>query len=134
MKAKNCLHNLLILLFIVTSTCFSAQNLQTELFLNENQIDSDFKSDSRIEKLFIKNNKDSILIIAEIKNDSLFSIYVKNNKQSNIQIIPQDNKLKLIQEALTSDKNGNRLSFGLILIVECLISEKSISNLEKSSV
>lgn len=111
MKAKNCLHNLLVLLFIVTSSYFSAQNLQTELFLNENEINSDFKSDSRIEKLFIKNNKDSILIVAEIKNDSLFSIYVKNNKQSDIQIIPQDNKLKLIQEALSSDKKWKPIEF-----------------------
>ena len=51
------------------------------------------------------------MIIAEIKNDSLFSIYVKNNKQSNIQIIPQDNKLKLIQEALTSDKKWKPIEF-----------------------
>ncbi len=97
---------------IVLSSVIYSQNIQTELFLNENQIEEAFKSDSRIEKLFTQNNsKDSILIIAEIKNDSLFSIYVKNNGQKDIQLIPQDNKLTLIQEALTQDKKWKPIEF-----------------------
>ncbi|MFY1047403.1 hypothetical protein [Chryseobacterium sp. GP-SGM7] len=110
MKAKNCLP-ILLLLFIVTNTNFPAQNLKTELFLNENQIDDDFKSDSRIENLFTKNRKDSILVVTEIKNDSLFSIYIKNNRQSEIKIIPQDHQLKLIQEALTLDNKWKPIEF-----------------------
>lgn len=51
------------------------------------------------------------MIVAEIKNDTLFSLYVKNNKQTDIQIIPQDNKIKLIQEALTSDKEWKPIEF-----------------------
>lgn len=97
--------------FIVLSFTIYSQNIQTELFLNENQIDNDFKSDVRIEKLFRKSNKDSILVIAEIKNDSLFSIYVKNNTQEDLQFIPQDNKLCIIQEALTQDKNWKPIEF-----------------------
>ncbi|WP_159479876.1 hypothetical protein [Chryseobacterium sp. 18068] len=96
---------------VVLSFTIYSQNIQTELFLNENQIEEAFKSDSRIEKLFTQNSKDSILIIAEIKNDSLFSIYVKNNGQKDIQLIPQDNKLTLIQEALTQDKKWKPIEF-----------------------
>lgn len=99
------------LLFILMSANFSGQNLQTDLFLNENQIDNDFKSDVRIEKLFRDDNKDSILVIAEIKNDSLFSIYLKNNTQADLLLIPQNNKLTLIQEALTQDKKWKPIEF-----------------------
>ncbi|MFL9834241.1 hypothetical protein [Chryseobacterium terrae] len=88
-----------------------SQNIETELFLNENQIEESFKSDLRIEKLFNHNNKDSVLVIGEIKNDSLFSIYVKNNGQKDLQLIPQDNKLRLIQEALTEDKKWKPIEF-----------------------
>ncbi|MDF2834124.1 hypothetical protein [Chryseobacterium indoltheticum] len=96
---------------IILSFTIYSQNIQTELFLNENQINELFKSDSRIEKLFIKNSKDSILVFAEIKNDSVFSIYVKNNRQKDLQFIPQDNKLTLIQEALTQDKDWKPIEF-----------------------
>ncbi|MBM7419100.1 MULTISPECIES: hypothetical protein [Chryseobacterium] len=88
-----------------------SQNIQTEFFVNENQIEESFKSNSRIEKLYTQNSKDSILVVTEIKNDSLFSIYVKNNGQKDIQLIPQDNKLTLIQEALTPDKKWKPIEF-----------------------
>lgn len=51
------------------------------------------------------------MVVAEIKNDSLFSIYVKNNGQKDIQLIPQDNKLTLIQEAFTQDKKWKPIEF-----------------------
>lgn len=89
---------------ILLSSVIYSQNIQTEFFVNENQIEGSFKSNSRIEKLFTQNSKDSILVVTEIKNDSLFSIYVKNNGQKDVLLIPQDNKLTLIQEALTPDK------------------------------
>lgn len=102
---------LFILFSIVLSFTIYSQNIQTELFFNENQIEDSFKSNSRIEKLFTQNSKDSILVVAEIKNDSLFSIYVKNNGQKDVQLTPQDNKLTLIQEALTQDKKWKPIEF-----------------------
>lgn len=93
------------------SSVIYSQNIQTEFFVNENQIEGSFKSNSRIEKLFTQNSKDSILVVTEIKNDSLFSIYVKNNGQKDIQLIPQDNKLTLIQEALNQDKKWKPIEF-----------------------
>lgn len=111
MKNTFFLQHLLIFLFIITSISLRAQNIQTELFLNENQIEESFKSDSRIEKLFPQNSKDSILVVAEIKNDSLFSIYVKNNGQKDVQLIPQDNQLQIIQEALGQDKKWKPIEF-----------------------
>lgn len=111
MKTIFFLQQPLIFLFTVTSFSFCAQNLQTNLFVNENQIEESFKSNSRIEKLFTQNNKDSILVVTEIKNDSLFSIYVKNNGQKDVLLIPQDNKLTLIQEALTQDKKWKPIEF-----------------------
>lgn len=88
-----------------------SQNIQTEFFVNENQIEESFKSNSRIEKLFTQNSKDSILVVTEIKNDSLFSIYVKNNGQKDVLLIPQNNKLTLIQEALNQDKKWKPIEF-----------------------
>lgn len=96
---------------ILLSSVIYSQNIQTEFFVNENQIEGSFKSDSRIEKLFTQNSKDSILVVTEIKNDSLFSIYVKNNGQKDIQLIPQDNKLTLIQEARTPYKKWKPIEF-----------------------
>lgn len=111
MKTIFFLQQLLIFLFLVTNFSFCAQNIQTEFFVNENQIEESFKSNSRIEKLFSQNSKDSILVVTEIKNDSLFSIYVKNNGQKDVLLIPQDNKLTLIQEALTQDKKWKPIEF-----------------------
>lgn len=111
MKTSFFLQHLLIFLFIVTSISLRAQNLQTNLFLNGNQIEESFKLNSRIEKLFTQNSKDSILVVTEIKNDSLFSIYVKNNGQKDVLLIPQDNKLTLIQEALNQDKKWKPIEF-----------------------
>lgn len=50
------------------------------------------------------------MVITEIK-DSLFSIYVKNNGQKDVLLIPQDNKLTLIQEALNQDKKWKPIEF-----------------------
>lgn len=102
---------LFTLFSIVLSSVIYSQNIQTELFLNENQIEESFKSDSRIEKLFSQNSKDSILVVTEIKNDSLFSIYVKNNGQKDVLLIPQDNQLQIIQEALGQDKKWKPIEF-----------------------
>lgn len=102
---------LFTLFSIVLFSVIYSQNIQAELFLNENQIGESFKSDSRIEKLFTQNSKDSILVIAEIKNNSLFSIYMKNNGQKNVQLIPQDNKLTLIQEAFAQDNKWKPIEF-----------------------
>ncbi|MBO6185117.1 MAG: hypothetical protein J6O88_10615 [Chryseobacterium sp.] len=99
------------LLFLLIFFNLYSQNIQTEFFVNENQIEESFKSNSRIEKLFTKNSKDSILVVTEIKNDSLFSIYVKNNGQKDVLLIPQDNKLTLIQEALNKDKKWKPIEF-----------------------
>lgn len=65
MKTIFFLQQLLIFLFIVTSFSFCAQNLQTNLFVNENQIEESFKLNSRIEKLFTQNSKDSILVVTD---------------------------------------------------------------------
>ncbi|OBW40359.1 hypothetical protein AB670_03311 [Chryseobacterium sp. MOF25P] len=102
---------LFTLFSILLSSVIYSQNIQTEFFVNENQIEGSFKSNSRIEKLFTQNSKDSILVVTEIKNDSLFSIYVKNNGQKDVLLIPQDNKLTLIQEALNQDKKWKPIEF-----------------------
>ncbi|MGO4708204.1 hypothetical protein AB4Y90_03605 [Chryseobacterium sp. 2TAF14] len=104
---KKLFHLVLILFFFN----IYSQNIETELFVNENQINESFKADSRIEKLFKRNNKDSVLVIAEVKNDSVFSIYLKNNNLKDLQLIPQDNKLRVIQEALTPDKKWKPIEF-----------------------
>ncbi|MBD3905659.1 hypothetical protein NAL32_21920 [Chryseobacterium sp. Ch-15] len=99
------------LLFLLIFFNLYSQNIQTEFFVNENQIEESFKLNSRIEKLFTQNSKDSILVVTETKNDSLFSIYVKNNGQKDVLLIPQDNKLTLIQEAFTQDKKWKPIEF-----------------------
>lgn len=90
---------------------FSAQNLSTEMFTNQNSIDYHFVADQNIKKLFPKNEKNLIQLIINTENDSIYSIYIKNNHNKNIKLIPQDNSLYLIQEALTKDKQWQPIEF-----------------------
>ncbi len=85
----------------------SAQNYANEMFMNENEIVN--IDASKIE--FPKSNKKSILIYAEQKNDTIFSIFIKNNLNENLILVPQDNSLYLIQEALDEKKTWKPIEF-----------------------
>ena len=97
---------LIIFLFIFCSynSILFSQDLNNEMFLNRNSINKNFKSNPDVEKIFQKIRKDSIQIFLKIENDSTHSVYIKNNLNKILKIIPQDNSLYLIQEAI--DKNG----------------------------
>ncbi len=65
LTASQIIKKLFTLFFLVLSSVIYSQNIQTELFLNENQIEESFKLNSRIEKLFTQNSKDSILVVTD---------------------------------------------------------------------
>ena len=73
---------------------------------NQNSIDQNFIQTEKAFSTFNNKTDDAkILIIAEVENDSIFSIYVKNNQNTILNLSVQDSHLYLIQEA--KDINGN---------------------------
>ncbi|MCQ9634773.1 hypothetical protein MP478_12090 [Chryseobacterium sp. WG14] len=111
MKNNPIILKIFIIILLLVNRDFNAQNLSTEMFTNQNSIDSHFVADQKIKKLFPKNEKKLIQLIIKTDNDSIHSIYIKNNQNKNIQLIPQDNSLYLIQEALTKDKQWQPIEF-----------------------
>lgn len=107
MKVKN--YQIFTLLLICLQTFFYSQNLKNEMFLNQNRIDNKFNEE--VNSKFITNLTDSILVFAETKNDSIFSIYIKNNEKKSLKIFPQDNSLYLIQEALNEKNEWKPIEF-----------------------
>lgn len=102
---------ILILVLICSKSIFYSQDLKNEMFTNRNTIDNNFVGDEKTEKLFDPKSKDSIIIIAKAENNSLFSIYVKNNKYKTLKLIPEDNSLYIIQEALNQKKEWKPIEF-----------------------
>ena len=96
--------NILILFTLLISTIILGQN--DKMKYNHNSIDQDFIQSEKVSSLFSnKIDEAKILIVAEIENDSIFSIYLKNNKTEVLKLSAQDSHLQLIQEA--KDTNGN---------------------------
>jgi hypothetical protein len=95
---------LLFIAMLLPLNCFSQI---IEMKENQNQIDKLFiQSDEIRDKINTKCVLNSELILyAEIKNDSLISIYVRNKSDKNTLIQMQERQLFLIQEA--KDKDGN---------------------------
>lgn len=88
-----------------------AQNLEKEMFINRNSINNKFVTNSDIEQLFINKNKDEIQVVLKTKNDSVFSVYIKNNMNKTLKLVPQDNSLYIIQEALDQNKKWKPIEF-----------------------
>lgn len=88
-----------IILFYFFSLAFFGQNKLMDY--NKNQSDFDFiASDELITEFKLsENSKNKIQIIAKITNDSIISIYLKNNTKDSLKLSKQDWHLYLIQEA-----------------------------------
>ncbi len=73
---------------------------------NKNQSDFEFIANEDLKTEFNENenSKSKIQIIAKITNDSIISIYLKNNTKDTLTLSKQDWHLYLIQEA--KNKNG----------------------------
>ena len=98
--------NLLIFCFIGLNSKVFSQDLQNEMFINENSIVNESVVDDKINKNFEKINKsENIKVLIEQKDENKFSIFIKNSSNENLVLVPQDNSLYLIQEAI--DKKGN---------------------------
>ncbi|MBO6200496.1 MAG: hypothetical protein J6N74_02615 [Chryseobacterium sp.] len=107
MKMKFFTHiNLLIFYFIGFSSQLFSQDLQNEMFINQNSIINQSVVNDKINKNFEKINKsENINVFIEHKDENKFSIFIKNSSNENLVLVPQDNSLYLIQEAI--DKKGN---------------------------
>ena len=81
------------------------------MFFNRNTIDNNFKPDIKTEHLFDPKSKDKIKIVIEVANDSIFSIFIKNNQDIIVKLVPQDNSLYLIQEALDKKNQWKPVEF-----------------------
>lgn len=68
---------------------------------NKNQSDFDFIATEELKAEFNsnENSKNKIQIIAKITNDTIISIYLKNNAKDSLHLSKQDWHLYLIQEA-----------------------------------
>ena len=99
------IRKILSIIFCLISAVFFGQN--NEMQFNNNRIDSEVSKTNKIYSKFKKNKEDKskIQIIAEVKNDSLFSIYIKNNSKDTLKLQTQDWHSYIIQEA--KDNNGN---------------------------
>jgi len=99
----------LINLLIFCSTGFSSQvfsqDLQNEMFINQNSIINESVINDNINNFFEKITKpNNINVYIEQKDEDIFSIFIKNSSNENFILVPQDNSLYLIQEAI--DENG----------------------------
>lgn len=107
MKTKSL--TLIILLFF----CFTgfgsqvfSQDLQNEMFINQNTIINEPVVNDKINENFEKITKsENMNVFIEQKDEEKFSIFIKNSSNENLVLVPQDNSLYLIQEAI--DKKGN---------------------------
>ena len=109
MKIRNL--NIILFLLICSQNFLYSQDLKNEMFINRNKIDNKFVSDKKTENLFNSKSEDKIQVIAEIANDSIFSIYVKNNQNTIITLIPEDNSLYIIQEAMNEKNQWEPIEF-----------------------
>ena len=98
---------LFFICLLILSLNFNAQDLQNEMFMNENSIENLNVEDKQIPKSKVR----TIIIFAEIKNDSTFSVYLKNNLEEKLILIPQDNSMYVIQEALNENKEWKPIEF-----------------------
>ena len=97
---------LLIFCFTGLSSQVFSQDLQNEMFINQNRIVNESVMNDRINNNFEKITKsESINVFIVQKNEDKFSIFIKNSSNENLVLVPQDNSLFLIQEAI--DKKGN---------------------------
>ncbi|MGV8993484.1 MAG: hypothetical protein ACOH1O_05230 [Flavobacterium sp.] len=73
---------------------------------NKNQSDFEFIANDNLKAEFskIENPTSKIQIIAKITNDTIVSLYLKNNLKDSLNLSKQDWRLYLIQEA--KDENG----------------------------
>lgn len=92
------------ILFYFFSLVIIGQN--KSMYYNKNQSDFEFIANEELKAEFntIENSKNKIQIIAKITNDTIISIYLKNNTKDSLDISKQDWHLFLIQEA--KNKNG----------------------------
>jgi len=89
----------------LNSKVFS-QDLQNEMYFNQNRIINESVLNDSINSKFVKSSKlENINIFIEQKDKDKFSIFVKNSSSENLVLVPQDYSLYLIQEAI--DKKGN---------------------------
>lgn len=106
MKTKSLTLIILLIFGIVgvSSKVFS-QDVQNEMFINENSIINESVVNDKINKNFKKINKsENVKVFIEHKDENKFSIFIKNSSNENLVLVPQDNSLYLIQEAI--DKKG----------------------------
>lgn len=98
--------NLLIFCFIGFSSQIFSQDLKDEMYFNQNSIINESVINDKINKNFEKINKsENIKVFIEQKDENKFSIFIKNSSNENLVLVPQDNSLYLIQEAI--DKKGD---------------------------
>lgn len=82
-----------------------AQDLQKEMLINQNSIINESVMNDKIIKNFEKRAKfEKINVFIEQKDEDKFSIFIKNSSSENLVLVPQDNSLYLIQEAV--DEKG----------------------------
>jgi len=79
--------------------------LQKEMLINQNSIINESVMNDKIIKNFEKRAKfEKINVFIEQKDEDKFSIFIKNSSSENLVLVPQDNSLYLIQEAV--DEKG----------------------------
>lgn len=101
---KNYVKQILPILFCFFSLAFFGQNKPMDY--NKNNSDFEFVAGEDLKAEFNRNEnpKSKIQLIAKITNDSIITIYLKNNSKDSIEIWKQDGQLFLIQEA--KNENG----------------------------
>ncbi|CDN76565.1 hypothetical protein [Elizabethkingia anophelis] len=111
MKINQYITTIFCIIFLGFFSKILGQDLENEMFINRNSIDNKFVQNSNTEKLFLNKNKDEIQVILKPENDSVFSVFIRNNMNKILDVNPQDNSLYIIQEALDQNKNWKPIEF-----------------------
>ncbi|TXF79218.1 hypothetical protein [Chryseobacterium sp.] len=87
------------IIFYFFSLAIVGQN--KSMVYNKNQSDFKFTANEELKKEFNENENSNskIQVIAKITNDTVISIYLKNNTEDSLNLSKQDRHLYLIQEA-----------------------------------
>lgn len=101
----------LSILFCFFSLAFFGQNRLMDF--NKNKSDFEFIASEELKAEFKQsaNSKSKIQIIAKITNDTIISIYLKNNTKDSINLNKQDWHLYLIQEAKNENKEWKPIEY-----------------------
>jgi len=102
----------IIFILFLSHCVFYASGQDKTMSINRNNIVENFRTSENLKLEFnILNSKSDILLIARKFNDTLVSIYIRNNKKESLNLALQDQHVFLIQEAKNQDGEWQPIEF-----------------------